>query len=212
MLTESHLAAIRERERAATPGPWRHQAIGDGNHCASVTGKSSLGRLMTAWPYGDLTGHLALANAAFAAHSRSDLPALLDELSALTNVVHDLQQDSEAYALGRASAFHEVLGTLQDNHRGELTDIGAGLSDQDTIGRIQQCNTTIAAVLTMAGLTSGHSPTPLPPEAAREEIVRLRKAMARIIADLSATHERGRPGHRIDDVVEFAKRALEPVE
>lgn len=74
-MTEQEIREIEEREKAATPGPWR--AVWTGN-----TVKSH--RVYAEW-----TGNIACGispktgNADFIAHAREDVPRLLDEVKRL---------------------------------------------------------------------------------------------------------------------------------
>lgn len=87
-LTEERIAEIRGREKAATPGPWRAkceilEADECGNATAAMTYVSTNDKGICIL-YG--RGHddtNAQEDAAFIAHAREDIPALLDEVERL---------------------------------------------------------------------------------------------------------------------------------
>jgi hypothetical protein len=82
MLTPDDLAAIREREQAATPGKWRadggtvRECGGYYNHPIPLEGGYIDGAM--------LDDPQAVANAAFIAGCKTDIPALLAHIDALT--------------------------------------------------------------------------------------------------------------------------------
>lgn len=71
-LTPERLAEIREREQAATPGPWTAHEEWPGS--VFHGGDTNL------LPIARTTGRMAEANERFIAHAREDVPALLAEL------------------------------------------------------------------------------------------------------------------------------------
>jgi hypothetical protein len=90
------LDAIEARANAATPGPWEaSRQIGKKGHCyvAQVFGPDALGGLSLAQM--DVLPN-ATADAAFIAHARSDVPALVAEVRRLRKVT-----DAQAHELDR---------------------------------------------------------------------------------------------------------------
>lgn len=95
------LDAIAERVAAATPGPWVREPVGGGEemcsrcapyaHYYSIDAPSDpgwLSRVVTVRGYGD--DHvlaIRIADAAFIAHARQDIPALIAEVRRLQAVV-----------------------------------------------------------------------------------------------------------------------------
>ena len=95
MLTDDDLAAIREREQAATPGKWRAdggtvRACGGYNHPIPLEGGYIDGAM--------LDDPQAVANAAFIAGCKTDIPALLAHIDALTVRVAELDRENEQLA------------------------------------------------------------------------------------------------------------------
>jgi hypothetical protein len=109
-LTPERLAQIREREQAATPGPWDsfpHSHIQEGCRCLSC-------QVTTGW---ELRHQLdceemplrepgvipadrcessvfTFEDAEFAAHARTDVPDLLDEIDRVRPMLRDLRNDA----------------------------------------------------------------------------------------------------------------------
>ena len=96
-MTEERLAEIRGREKAATQGPWVFEEP-DGKVLLGYTPKEvrvcesgCLGSIASRfvcdmhsdWRYTYKDKDEPLANAAFIAHAREDIPALLDEVERL---------------------------------------------------------------------------------------------------------------------------------
>ena len=92
-MTRDELDAIRQRVEAATPGPWAVSSPSSGH---GVT----VGHRMILYA----TIELALPDAEFIAHARSDIPALLDEIALLR------QQLKDAYTTLDSSSLVEPIG------------------------------------------------------------------------------------------------------
>lgn len=93
LLSDERLAEIRARAEAATSGPWRKQ--GTNNLLCVTDGDGAY--IVARFPNATLHGKNRDANAAFIAHARQDIPALLDhattlaaEVAALRLLVTDL--------------------------------------------------------------------------------------------------------------------------
>ena len=69
-----HLSSIRERVEKATPGPWTADLLPEGHESIDwvIIGAG-----------GNLSSDMNRDDAAFIAHARSDIPALLDEVERL---------------------------------------------------------------------------------------------------------------------------------
>ena len=80
----TRLDAIRQREQAATPGPWRV----DNEHGFAVVRSPGQGLIADVGPFNNVT------NAAFIAAARADLPMLLAVVEAAAAVMenHDAQR------------------------------------------------------------------------------------------------------------------------
>lgn len=78
-MTEERIAKIRAREKAATQGPWREECvIGRRKEIETFhTIRDKDGAIVDVLPI------LAYHDAAFIAHAREDIPALLDEVERL---------------------------------------------------------------------------------------------------------------------------------
>lgn len=89
MLTDGQVAAIAARLKAATPGPWHAEQapFGGGSECDEVMFTAARGitfrvaRCLLQRP------GQATADAAFIAHAREDIPALLAERAALLEML-----------------------------------------------------------------------------------------------------------------------------
>lgn len=82
MLSDADLAAIREREAKATPGPWTIREMDDG------------ALVIDFGPDWRLAGDSSLpspSNAAFIAAARTDIPTLLAEISRLKDELAAVQ-------------------------------------------------------------------------------------------------------------------------
>ena len=91
-MTKSELDQIRARANAATPGPWE------------VVRKRSLTAIA---PLPDWVCSWCTPNATFAAHARTDVPALCDALEAAMEALEDLY-----YAADRRDRTREVRELL----------------------------------------------------------------------------------------------------
>ena len=90
-------AAIRARAEASTPGPWTHQPYGGQNQNGDYSG----GDIYDA--DGDyVVSEISDADGAFIAATRTDVPALLDEVDRLRNAIEE--------------APHEELCSLSEWH------------------------------------------------------------------------------------------------
>lgn len=80
-LTPEELAAIRDREQKATPGPWRWEPGVIKHYVVSANGELHMG--VQEWH--PLDGHTvpAAENCAFVAHARQDIPRLLAHIEAV---------------------------------------------------------------------------------------------------------------------------------
>jgi hypothetical protein len=97
-LTQQELAGIRERERAATPGPWAHDRFQTdimfvfGPNTEMVMSRTAEGFAMIR---GSGAGLPMDDNGEFIANSRADIPALLDHITALEAELAEARKDSE---------------------------------------------------------------------------------------------------------------------
>lgn len=130
------LADIQARADAATPGPWEHVDFGEGGEfmgCGSViTMNEGLLGGDIAVPSGDCyprSGYNPLADMAFIAAAREDIPWLLDQVCALTEerdqaraevargrdqIRHFSARDAEAQArIDAAKALHRQVPQFQ---------------------------------------------------------------------------------------------------
>jgi hypothetical protein len=83
-VSEIDTAAIRAREQAATLGPWTHQPYGGQNQNGDYFG----GDIYDAdGEY--VVSEISDADGAFIAASRTDVPALLDEVDRLREAIED---------------------------------------------------------------------------------------------------------------------------
>ncbi len=89
----SRLGDIRERVEAATPGPWH--SGGDGAICSDHVEPN------VCWPIASCS--TSRTNAAFIAHARQDIPALLAVAEAAARL-------SECYAAEAPSSFDTFVG------------------------------------------------------------------------------------------------------
>ena len=90
-MTEQELEAIRQRAEKATPGPWSMKQEGADFYMADSQGR-----------YLDIT----LADAIFAAHSRQDIPALLDEVERLNEENARLTTELQRMTIERIADEH----------------------------------------------------------------------------------------------------------
>lgn len=144
----------------------------------------------------DLSGEEdCAANAAWIAAIHTAFPALVAALEERDNLIHDLQQDSNAYHLGRASAFREVLDALREYRGKQIAEDrapGRVPEKSELLGRIQASHQLIDAVLTLASLHPGERPPALPPDEVRARAARIEEALRKIIGlddtDLAFEH------------------------
>lgn len=184
-LTEQRLAEIHERLVATTPQEWRH------NGMSYVWLRERPGYedvvICDAHPPSHAAFHAKehKANAEFIAHIHQDLPLLLDALAERDGILHDMQQDQDVYHWGIAVGFARALELLRQ-YRGEAIREHESHKDMhsekfhSTLGHIQASHELIDRLLAIANLKSGESPTLLPPDDARAEVLRLRKALRKI--------------------------------
>jgi hypothetical protein len=86
---ESRLQAIRDREKAASSGPWRHQEDDVYTYSCAVRGPDDVN-----------VGHVSITeDATFIAHSRQDIPDLLAYIDWLESVLRDAQNDAASLSL-----------------------------------------------------------------------------------------------------------------
>lgn len=81
-MTENELNDIRNRASRATPGPW--QTVNEGKMTSSVTqSPGGYGKAITGW------GRVLQwnADAEFIAHARTDVPALVEQVKRLREIV-----------------------------------------------------------------------------------------------------------------------------
>ena len=87
-MTDDELAAIKARAEAATPGPWAR----DMGHISTVCSLGPDGRVLAKFAHFHRNGSWESTvqddeNAAFIAHAREDIPALLAEAERLREIV-----------------------------------------------------------------------------------------------------------------------------
>lgn len=214
-MTEDELAAIRERERAATPGPWV---------CGGPVTAGSIARSVAQGVYSGLSSQIyeigvqgdpvppgiavvndffgmvtdiqtpAKNNASFIAHSRTDVPALLRDLDQAHYMIHVMTTDSGAFQAGQETERYAILEEIRPFLRKLRRQRRAVTSyDLETY------------VLGTRGAVRPH----LAPEDARREIDRMREALRRIEDVLMS----GEPAEsfgssRIDHAGKIARYAL----
>lgn len=86
MTATERLAEINARAEAATEGPWAHWNPADGPSHMEIGGKVAWKSLRTGSQYGDDEKIPHWADAAFIAHARTDVPALVAALEAVLEV------------------------------------------------------------------------------------------------------------------------------
>lgn len=96
-MTDTELAAIRERCEAATEGPWekiteRWLGVWQDIRVVAFDGKYTI------------CGDTAIADAEFIAAARTDVPALLDEVERMRGLLGRAAQESCDHVLGRYAA------------------------------------------------------------------------------------------------------------
>jgi hypothetical protein len=182
-LTEAQLQQIRDRLAATTPGEWHLDDPYSSRVYVSPSGGLADDSLFVCYVNGDGSEAEDRLNAAFIAAAHQDVPLLLAALAERDGIIHDMQQDKDAYHRGRESAFGEVLALLR-RYRGEnmreKDTADHGYYEDTAIGRIQASHQLIDAVLGLAGLCPGEKPLPLPPDAARARADRLVQALREI--------------------------------
>lgn len=99
-MTEEQLKAIEERAKAATPGPWTPKRLRQNDwHLRGPDG------IVFAEVEDD-------ADAAFIAHAREDIPALVEEVRRLRGVADRLRELQEEYGLADGNAHNRLLSEL----------------------------------------------------------------------------------------------------
>lgn len=111
------LGKIRQRERAATPGPWEHPLEYEVTHGYHQNGDRHVATWIANTDAGDdsIGDEEADANAEFIAHARSDV----DRLLRVAEAVRDLCRDTDGNWLEPSSSlpvgeFQAALGLLTD--------------------------------------------------------------------------------------------------
>lgn len=107
-MTPAERAEIRARAEAATPGPWERQEV-DGQPTAGVGYRILAGHLERNLIVAEWRG-----DAAFIAHARTDIPALLDEVERTEGWVENLRIYREDWQRHAAAAEAEV-GLLKEH-------------------------------------------------------------------------------------------------
>ena len=184
-MTEEQLARARDLLRQVPAGPWRwaySYGMGGGRtHWCLESNKTAKdgccldGQLVTATTQQfDLRDDLVQSQVPlsdrplwrFLSRSWETVTALLAAVAERDAVIHDLQMDSEAYRMGRATELGEVLDTLER------------LRDEHTCSQYWHLlNRAISSVCTRHDIAPQD---PLPPDRARAEIDRLRGVLERI--------------------------------
>lgn len=111
LLTPDVLAAIAARAETATPGPWYHCVSGEFDYQWIVEpphGETALDSICVVAKSGAPN---AMEDAAFIAHARQDIPALLAHASALA-ADRDALAAENARLRGERRVMHDVLLTL----------------------------------------------------------------------------------------------------
>lgn len=104
MLTPAELDAIEARANAATPGPWTQRDV----DAHMIRGPKR--EVLYAY---DAFGGDGLANAAFIAAARADVPALVAEVRALRGVLRECDAAmSEAWRVGAHMSGHPLVHDL----------------------------------------------------------------------------------------------------
>lgn len=103
---DADVAAIRERCKLPTPGPWKSRDTIYGGAAEIISGTShvaSVYHIDPATPAAEHRQAQARLNAAFIAHARQDIPDLLSRVDDQAALIHDLSQDgcnADAYQRG----------------------------------------------------------------------------------------------------------------
>jgi hypothetical protein len=184
-VTEQELARVRDLLRRVPAGPWRWNygyGMGHGYHWCLESDKSA--KIGCCLDYTlvthtrqqfDIRDDVAQSQVPlsdrplwrFLAESRETVAALLAAVEERDAVIHDLQLDSEAYRLGRATELGGVLATLE-----HLRD-----EQRENSSRWEALAQAAHLIRTRHELTAAE---PLPPDRARAEIDRLRGVLERI--------------------------------
>lgn len=183
-MTEAEFAAIKEREKAATKGPWGFSEFSDrwDFFCVDPYDIPSarsfdLFRCPTEWTP-------SRENAQFIVYARRDIPMLIDEINVLTGHLHDMQNESQMYEFGKSEAYANVLKLLRkqrwEMEKAHDEDVFNSDKYHCDLGHIQASNHFIDAVLEMSGCQPGKSPDLIPPVEARAEVERLREALRKV--------------------------------
>lgn len=121
-MTEERIAEIRGREKAATQGPWRTKCeILEADECGNATAEMtyvSTNDKGICILYG--RGHddaNAQEDAAFIAHAREDIPALLDEVERLRAENEKLREEfGEAFKIAKRLVTLQYEKEMQNIH------------------------------------------------------------------------------------------------
>ena len=184
-VTEQELARVRDLLRQVPAGPWRwayKYGLRDGLHWCLESDESAKNgccldhhlvthtrqQFQTREDMADPQVPLSdLPLWRFLADSRETVAALLGAVAERDGVIHDLQLDSEAYRLGRATELGGVLATLA-----HLRD-----EQRENSSRWEALAQAAHLIRTRHELTAAE---PLPPDRARAEIDRQRRVLAAI--------------------------------
>ena len=119
MLMEERLLEIEARCKAATPGPWKAE-IGP----LITIEAEPLRHGLAGWPICDMDMKVELiapdqpmADAAFIAHARQDVPDLLEEVAQLRESVRQWREFDRAESWARADAEREVERLMKEVER-----------------------------------------------------------------------------------------------
>lgn len=184
-MTEEQLARVRDLLRRVPAGPWRwaySYGTARGTHwCLESDESAKDGQCLDEVLVSFSTTHREMKDDLaepdrpisdrplwrFLAESWETVTALLAEVEERDAVIHDLQLDSEAYRLGRATELGGVLATLA-----HLRD-----EQRENSSRWEALAQAAHLIRTRHELTAAE---PLPPDRARAEIDRLRGVLERI--------------------------------
>ena len=106
------LEAIKAREAAATPGPWEVNGSPHDRHIATI------GRHYITTPNKEGRSAHNDEEAAFIAHAREDLPALLEAVERLLSMLRDAETEAQmqtSYADQLRAVAREMAVALADN-------------------------------------------------------------------------------------------------
>jgi hypothetical protein len=122
-LTQQELAEIREREVAATPGPW--QAYCHAVDLITIGHNKGTVAAVSRWESGVSFPETALCDAEFIKNSRTDIPSLLSHIAALEAELLDAAE----LHLADESTIYQLENRIVPGLRAELADAREVIDD-----------------------------------------------------------------------------------